>query len=495
MSIFSTVQKAKVKKTPFNLSHEKKLTMKIGKLVPILCEEVVPGDKFKINTETMIRLAPLVAPAMTRMNAYVHYFFVPNRITWEHWEDFITGNVATTVPQLSVSMAEGKESTIYDYMGIPTNLPLPLSNINALPFRAYKQIYNDYYADENLDFLFDMEADDYQELQTRAWAKDYFTSSLPWAQKGGEVSLPIKVDYTPDFKTPSTFENYGVGSVPNVKLATDASGNIIPEAQPGNNYYIDNINSQELEGGFNINDFRLAHRLQRWLERNARAGSRYVEHLKAHWGVSPKDSRLQRAEYLGGGKSPVMISEVLNTMGRTEEDPEALAQGNMSGHGINVGKTNGCTKYVEEHGYIMAILSVMPEACYFQGIHKKFSRVDNLDYYFPEFARLGEQEVLNKELYAQGNINDDETFGYQSRFAEYKYAQSTVHGNFRGDLMYWHQARNFSAPPQLNRDFIHCEDDNRIFAYKDNESDNLWVNIYHNITAIRPMPYYADPSL
>lgn len=249
---------------------------------------------------------------------------------------------------------------------------------------------------------------------------------------------------------------------------------------------LDTIQSAQIT----VEELRRATRLQRWLERNARSGSRYVEHLLSHWGVRSSDARLQRAEYIGGGKTPIVISEVLNTAGGT------LPQANMAGHGLSVGVTNQGSKYCEEHGFIVGIFSVMPEPVYSQGLNRKFKRFSNLDYYYPEFAQLGEQEVELGELYMTDDpVNNEATFGYQSRYAEYKYNPSTLHGLFRSDLEYWHLGRKFAAPPALNSTFISCYWANmeRIFAVQNQQQ--LIVQMLHTIKARRPMPYFNDPTL
>ena len=491
--MFQTVKKAKVKKTPFNLSHEKKLSFKMGQLVPCLLEEVVPGDKFNINSETFLRFAPMIAPIMHRVDCYIHYFYVPNRILWSNWEKFITGDLDTTTPKIELADIRVNEGDLLDYLGIPA-IEYHASNsteINALPLRAYKSIYNEYYRDQNLVDEIDITADaSYNNLLYRAWEKDYFTSCLPWAQKGDNVTLPVTVP--PEYKDISLVKEEDGDAATGDPLRANAGDlQVHLGASSYENARIENLDDMTAE--IDVNDLRTATRLQRWLERNARAGSRYIEHLLAHWGVISSDSRLQRPEYLGGGKTPVVISEVLNNTGSSALD--ALPQGNMAGHGLSVGNTNRCTKFCEEHGWIMGIISVIPKSAYYTGIHKKFSRFTNMDYYYPEFAQLGEQEVKLQELWTDSvGANNNDVFGYQSRYAEYKYGVSTVHGNFRGDFEHWHLARKISTKPSLNELFITAFPDNRIFAVQ-NSDDQLWCQIFHNITAVRPMPYYADPKL
>jgi hypothetical protein len=241
-----------------------------------------------------------------------------------------------------------------------------------------------------------------------------------------------------------------------------------------------------------INDLRQAFRLQEFLEKNARGGSRYIEVIKSHFGVTSSDARLQRPEYLGGGKSPVTISEVLQTSDPVNQD--STPQGNMAGHAINVGGGNRFTYRAQEHGYIIGIMSIMPKTAYFQGTPKHFTKFDKFDYYFPSFAHLGEQPILTGELWTQGTVKDDQIFGYTPRYAEYKHQLSSVHGEFKTSLKYWHMAREFETQPYLNEEFINANPTKRIFAVTDESDEAIYAHIHHDLKARRLMPYFGTPK-
>lgn len=499
--LFGLVQGPKVKRTAFDLSHERKLSARMGALIPVLCQEVVPGDTWDVNSEMMIRFAPLTAPLMHRINAYIHFFFVPNRIIWSDWEQFITGQKVTVFPSTKLQGNTVLEGKLADHLGIPIGTYSTASDsINTLPFRAYYQIWNDYYRDQNLQTEIDVSdiESDANLLQAdcliRAWEKDYFTSALPWTQKGAPASVSASVNYL-DVSTVYDSADDLPEATPGLKTNKVGSDGVLTDFSSAKELRLENIDSVDID----INELRAAHRLQRWLERNARAGTRYIEHLMAHWGIRSSDARLQRAEYLGGGKQAVVISEVLSTTQTNEFDSNDvnIPIGTMAGHGISVGRTNQARRFFEEHGYILGILSIMPVTAYQQGLPKMFSRQLNMDIYFPEFAQLGEQEVKMKELYYQDdNTLNDKTFGYQSRYAEYKYIPSTVHGDFKTTLDFWTLVRKFDSEPALNEEFILPDTDTLTKAFAiPSAKDDLWIQIYHKITAIRPMPFFNNPTL
>ena len=540
------------RRNAFNLSYESKLTLNMGELVPIMCMPVVPGDKFRVKTETLVRLAPLVAPMMHRVNVFTHYFFVPNRLLWNQWEDFITkgvdGEDVPVFPKIGISAASANvvkahlgDSSLWDYLGLPSiakvgstvvtnspngvNLPSTGIEVSALPFRAYNLIYNEYYRDQNLTDPIEFSLDggvqtptvDFMRLKRRAWEKDYFTSALPWLQRGPEVTVPIQGSGTdldvvyentsgeqkqrwtnPQGQKFELGELYGFNSHLNTEESNETQLLGIPTIQTSRGNRAMEFDPKGTlkvsvdEMGVNINDLRTSNALQRWFERNARGGSRYIEQILSHFGVRSSDARLQRPQFLGGGRMPISVSEVLQTSSTDETSPQA----NMAGHGISAGVNNGFKHYFEEHGYIIGIMSITPRSGYQQGIPKDFTKFDNMDFYFPEFAHLSEQEIKNKELF----VSDDEaynegTFGYTPRYAEYKYKASEAHGDFRGNLSFWHLNRIFADRPNLNSTFVECNPSNRVFATSETDDDKFWVQMYQDVRALRLMPKYGTPML
>jgi len=488
------------------------MSMNMGLIYPTLLQETLPGDSFRVNSEVMMRLSPMIAPMLHRVNVYMHYFFVPLRLVWSEWESFITGgedgDEFPTSPFIyidSENSAYFGKKTLADYMGLPIP-PATVTQgfkVSALPFRAYQTIWDEYFRDQNLANKSTFttgsgEITDLAEIarlttiRKRAWEKDYFTSALPWSQRSqDEVELPTDIRYKP-----SSEAELALGGSPGTG-AVNINGADVLTDHTGAEIHIDNIESL----GITINDLRRSNKLQEWLERQARGGARLTETILSHFGVRSSDQRLQRPEYLGGGRTPLTISEVLqNSTSGYESSPTSLTpQGNMAGHGIAVGNSNRFKRRFEEHGYVMGLMSVLPKTAYQDGIHKMWTREDKFDYYWPEFAHLGEQEVLNQEIYADFNEaspgQGQDTFGYQSRGAEYKYGVSTVHGDFRDDLAFWHMGRQFTSKPALNASFVESDPTTRIFAITDEEEDKIYAQVYNSISALRPMPYFGTPRL
>jgi hypothetical protein len=507
-NIFNSVQLEKPKKNVFDLSHDVKMSMKMGNLTPVLVTECVPGDSFQIGCDSLIRFAPMVAPVMHRMDVSVHYFFVPNRILWDNWEKFIVdANTQHVLPFISSQYLEpqyaastGSSAKNADYLGVPTPANGSTSvNINMLPFAAYQAIYNEYYRDENLIPEVDYKLTDGDnsptfarlkelcEIRQRAWEHDYFTASLPFAQKGSAVDIPIgSIDNDVAVNWNSLENAHTAVTYDGTNSQTiGSSAGVSTSGTPEMIAKTSDIDIQPTT----INDLRRAFRLQEWLEKNARGGTRYIENILMHFGVRSSDKRLQRPEYITGLKTPVIISEVLNTSATTTEP-----QGNMAGHGVAVSTGKYGNYFCEEHGYIIGIMSVMPQPAYQQGIPKTYLKTDPLDFFWPSFAHIGEQPVQNNELYAYTATGED-TFGYVPRYAEYKYQASRVAADFRNLLDYWHLGRKFATQPALNKAFIECtpEQVERIFAVQDGE-DNLYCQIMHKIKAVRPMPKFGTPN-
>ena len=513
-NIFNSIEATRPKSNLFDLSYESKFSTNMAKLIPFYVQDVIPSDKFQVSSEILMRLAPMTSAVMARVSVYTHYFFVPNRLLWDEWEDFITGGPDGTLeppfPQITMQidkMAWYAKGTVADFMGVPSPDPTTAytQKISCLPFRAYNLIYNEYYRDQNLTepiaitkstTVSTEETTLLSQMRYRAWEKDYFTSALPFSQRGGEVGIPVDFQY----KTRSNVVDSFTGNAPAV------DGDMVAVVEDGIGY-TNTTNTQirvenlEEEGvSVTINEFRKAHRLQTWLEKNARGGARYVEQILAHFGVRSSDARLQRPEYLGGAKQNIIISEVLNSTSNADESGQTTLQpvGQINGHGISVGKSNGFSKSFEEHGYVIGIMSVMPRSSYQQGFEKHLLKTDKFEYAWPEFANLGEQPILYKELYMnwQDSQYNDQTFGYTPRYAEYKFRNSQVHGDFRDNLSNWTMARIFTDQPHLNTDFVEGKDvTHRIFAVTDDTIDKLYCHVYHKVYARRPLPVFGTPTL
>lgn len=564
-NLFSSIRLRPPKANRFDLSHDVKLTTKFGNLTPIMCLDVLPGDVFKLNAEMLVRFGPMLAPIMHRVNVYTHFFFVPKRLLWDDWKDFITGGEdglqQPPYPRLvpnSPSIADyWKPGTLADYLGFPVfgkqkgfwPDDRQKVEIDALPFRAYQLIWNEYYRDQNLMDPVDIGKDqsglidapvDLRKLMTlrpRCWQKDYFTSALPWAQRGDEVELPL-------LGTADLTYNDGTSNVPitpltklsgregvqvppisddgievqngfihakntdvNLEVMTGPAGNPMEFHRPSSQLTSDHL-SKLIKGvdlstasSATINELRRAIKAQEFLEVSARGGSRYIEQIYSYFGVRSSDARLQRPEFLGGGKSPVVISDVLQTSQTTTGDGGS-PQASPAGHAVSVQNSHSFKFRSEEHGYIIGIMSVMPRAAYQQGMPRMFTKFDRLDYYWPQFAHLGEQEIKNKEIYYDLSQKDvlaegEGTFGYTPRYAEYKHMCDSVHGDFRDSLNFWHMGRIFSGTPGLNETFLTNVQDaaNRVFAVQDPDYDQIWVNIHHNLKAVRLMPKFGTPML
>lgn len=542
----------------FNLSHTNVLTCDMGKLVPFLTQEVLPGDEFRIKTDAMVRLAPMLAPIFGEVDFYTHYFFVPNRLVWDNWEKFIThgletGSDSSVKPYLKVSDSStlsyiGGVGGLLDYLDYPVGDSAGVNGasvssvigvrFDSMPVRVYNKIYNDWYRSEFLQnerktYTGDGQcligssstsASNFEDcsLATRCWPRDYTTSALPFTQLGSPVTIgigataPVVGNGKVLTFTDGTQSNIQMGTYTNpspllnvIEPSTGNAGEDVGHARGtamSNTGTLLGLSTDSTKSGLvadlsqasavTINDLRTAFQLQRILERKARSGNRYVEYLASSFGVRSPDARLQRAEFLGGGKSPVMISEVLQTSAATQSSP----QGNMSGHGFGASRSFSFSKAFTEHGYIMGILSIMPKASYFQGRKRELCRWSWTDYYQPEFAHLGEQPIFKSEVVCNSTSAGSDTFdtgdvfGYQPRYEEYRRKLNGVHGDFRTNMAYWHLARVFSSVPSLNSDYVSCNPSKRIFAAGDQADRPCWVEMFLDIKAIRPMPKKGTPG-
>ena len=556
MSIFSKVPLKRPKRNVFNLSHDVKLTTEFGRLTPFLCEPVVPGDRWRVSTSIVVRMAPMIAPVMQRFKVYQHFYYVPNRLIWSKWNRFIFGaekyNKQSGQPDTPDPVyprfkfpiddaGNGKlsgASSLFDYLGFPANNHLssgvlPSANrhyFDILPFRAYQLIYNEFYRDENLQDEIEIgkDVDGYidnsnwsplrnvLEIRNVCWRKDYFTSALPFAQRGPDVRLPIGGSLGIEYEDDGTTRLYSeypsaIDEEENPALtALKGSGNDYSRLHSPTQFY--NVdNSENLKAVFTeddginsatINEVRRAFAVQKIFELAARVGARPVEQLLGYFGVRSSDARLQRPEYIGGNVSDIYIGEVLQTS-ESNEDGTPLAT--PAGVGSASATSKQFTRFFEEHGLVIGLMFVVPMASYFQGLSRKFTKFTRFDHYFPQLANLGEQEIKNQELFFDVNDLDsknEKEFGYTPRYSEYKFINDSVHGDFRSSLDFWHDARKFSSRPALNSEFLTVKpqtfsgDINRIFAVTDTEfEDHLWCHIYNNIKAIRPMPKFGVPSL
>lgn len=481
-----------MKRTKHSLSHYKLLTGSMGKLIPCGVVEVLPGDTFRHSTSALIRVTPLNAPVMHPVHARIHHFFVPTRILMDdptEWESFITGGEdgegdGVTLPTISTGGSGAAVNSLFDYFGIPTGVAN--KTVLAFPFRAYNKIYNEYFRRQE---LIAKVSEDQTTVLNISWEKDQFVSATPDPQKGPDVSLPLgtRADIKWDaFTGGAAADNkYAVFNMSGTSVTVGAYGNTLG-AKTGNlpdssdlNLYTDLTNATAV----NVNDVRRAFALQRYQEARAMYGSRLTEYL-AYLGIKSSDARLQRPEYLGGGKQTFSWSEILQTApdaasGTTGAD----GVGNLKGHGIGAMRTNGYMRFFEEHGYIISLLSVRPRTMYATGLHRMWSRTTKEDFWQKELEDIGQQEIYKKELYLAG-ANNDTVFGYQPRYADYMSVPSQVAGDFRSSQMnYWHLARLFAAEPSLNQSFVECDPSTRIFQVE--SEDPLWCMVSHSVQARR----------
>lgn len=497
-----------MKRNPFDLSHRKLLSCDMGELVPIGLTEVLPGDTFKHNTNLFLRLAAMAAPVMHKVTVHVKHWFVPTRLVWDDWETFITrgplGTSAPTFPTITLTYDGGPPVTgtnpvggLADYLGVPpaiNNL-----SVSAIPFRCYAAIFNENYRDQDLVSEVGISSASGADVTTNtsllnvAWQKDYFTSARPWAQKGATVSLPLTgsapvtgIGHGTQVFSQGPQNVYQTGTTSGTVTYTNAME--ISGANVDKTWY---VKGSAASGGFpqifadltnvtaaTVTELRIAMAVQRFQENRARYGSRFTEYLRSSFGVVSSDARLQRPEYLGGGKAVIQFSEVLATAQGDDTDV-----GDLYGHGIGAARSNRYMRHFEEHGFVVTLMSVLPETVYVQGLFRHWNRRTYLDYFQPELQHVGQQAILKKELYA-ASADPEGTFGYQDKNDDYRRQESNVAGEFRTSILNdWHMSRIFGSEPSLNSAFVTSDPTKRIFNVQTN--DVVYCDARHQLRARR----------
>ena len=503
---FSASPAADIQRSRFDRSHGLKTTFNAGELVPIYWDEVLPGDTFKCQQTAFARMATPLKPIMDNIYLETFYFFVPYRLVWDDWQAFCGERrqpdddpTTLTIPQTTVS---GLETIARDNLAFYFGLPQKSAGsytVSQFPFRAYWLIWDEWFRDQNLSNAVRIPTDDtdlgtflWGTLAPRAKRHDYFTSCLPWPQKGDPVLIPVGPiipdgNGQPSIKTPNSGQS-AISISPTGEM-TKSQG--FP-ASAENMAWVDaRLKVNQVEGA-TINDLRAAFQIQRLLERDARGGTRYIELIKAHFGVTSDDARLQRPEYLGGGSTRININPVAAAFGNSE-----IAQGDLAGVATAVNRA-GFTKSFTEHGIIIGLANVRADLTYQEGIDRFWSRQTRYDFYWPALANLGEQAVLNKEIYYKGDASDDAVFGYQERYAEYRYKPSRITGKFNSGeadaIDVWHLGQDFADTPALNHSFILDNPPiDRVVAVP--SEPHFLMDLWFSLQCARPMPVYAVPGM
>jgi len=502
---FAMIPKAEIPRSSFDTQYAHKTTFDSGYLVPIYCDEVLPGDMHNVKATMFARLATPLFPVMDNLHLDTFFFFVPNRLVWTNWVKFMGeqanpgDSISYTVPQIDSPEGGYAVGSLFDHFGLPTAGQITGSNMvthNALPLRAYNLIYNEWFRDENLQNSVVVntgdsgdDVADYTMLR-RGKRKDYFTGALPWPQKGASVTIPI--GSSAPIKSTATGGGVFNISRPNTNVATpfQAAGTSTADL------YAD----LSAATAATINQLRQSFQIQKLLERDARGGTRYTELLRAHFGVTPQDYRLQRPEYIGGGSTYVNVNPIAQTSA-TSISGGATPLGNLAAMGTALAQGHGFTYHAQEHGYIIGLVNVRADLTYQQGLPRMWSRETRYDFYFPVFAHLGEQAILNKEIYVTGTSTDDDVFGYQERWAEYRYKPSQITGLFKststGTIDAWHYAQKFTSLPTLNSTFIQETPpvDRTTAVGSAANGQQFLMDAFFDCKMARPMPMYSVPGL
>lgn len=539
--VFSKVPSVEIQRSAFNRGSGLKTALNSGFLVPMFCDEVLPGDTFNLRHSILMRMSTPVVPVMDNIHVDTFYFFVPSRLVWEHWKNFNgeqrkpSDSTDYLIPQITAPSGGFEIGSVYDYFGLPTKVGG--IKVNALPLRAYNLIYNEWFRDENLiDSVVEHTGDegdnhgDYKLLR-RGKRHDYFTSCLPWPQKGDGVEIPlggkIPVSVIGDsFKINDLGFNFGGSSISGIPEDDgDQYTRLMFSLEHGQTNVYGNVETVDahlhnpqgagvifsglrgtlspktkLEADLSsstsvtINSLRQAFALQRLMERDARGGTRYTEVIRAHFGVTSPDARLQRPEFLGGSEGLVNVTPVQQTSSSTGESP----QGNLAAFAVAAQNGHGFTQSFTEHGYVIGLINVWCDLTYQQGLQRMWTRRTRFDFYWPALAHIGEQAVLNKEIYCDGSAKDDEVFGYQERYGEYRYKPSQITGKMRStdpqSLDVWHLSQEFEQCPTLSKDFIEEHPPiERCLAVQD--EPQFIADMYFDLKCARPMPLYGVPGM